>query len=173
MLDSTRLEHGQLSIERAAVDLAALARQVVAEIQPTLDTGRHTIRLLAETQPLMVLGDMLRLEQVLQNLIGNAVKYSPGGGEIVVRLAQQDAQAHIEVHDTGIGIPAGALPQLFQRFYRAGNAGTQQISGMGIGLYVVREIVTLHGGTVAVESCEGAGSIFTVQLPLLASARAR
>jgi signal transduction histidine kinase len=114
-----------------------------------------------------VLGDAIRLEQVLHNLIGNAVKYRPFGGEILVRCARDGARARVAVQDSGIGIPQAALPHLFQRFYRAANVDAQHISGMGIGLYVVKEIVSLHGGTVGVTSREGHGSTFSVSLPLM------
>jgi signal transduction histidine kinase len=104
---------------------------------------------------------------VIQNLIQNAIKYSPSGGRVTVQVERQAANACIRVSDQGIGIPAAALPQLFRRFYRAPNADSQHISGMGIGLYVVKEIVELHGGTVEVASQESQGSTFTISLPLL------
>jgi signal transduction histidine kinase len=115
---------------------------------------------------LFVHGDALRLEQVVHNLISNAIKYSPGGGTVQVQAARRAAMGTIVVSDQGMGIPAEALPQLFQRFYRAPNVDAQYISGMGIGLHIVKEIVTLHGGTIEVASQEGAGSTFTVVLPL-------
>jgi len=124
------------------------------------------------SEPLLIEGDDVRLEQVVQNLISNAIKYSPNGGPIAVQAEQQGHQARLLVRDCGMGIPKNDQPHLFQRFYRATNADTQHMSGMGIGLYVVKEIVTLHGGTVAVESCEGAGSTFTVCLPLQPEAQA-
>ncbi len=96
--------------------------------------------------------------RLLQNLIQNAIKYSPMGGQIDVVVARQGEQACVVVADQGIGIPRAALPRLFTRFYRASNANPLHISGMGVGLYVVKEIVTLHDGEVAVESEEGAGS---------------
>ena len=117
----------------------------------------------------MVVGDELRLEQVLQNLIQNALKYSPDGEPVAVRVERRLGQAAVAVTDRGIGIPAAALPRLFARFYRAPNAEAQQIGGMGVGLYVVKEIITLHGGDVMVESVEGQGSTFTILLPLLTS----
>jgi signal transduction histidine kinase len=110
------------------------------------------------------------MEQVVQNLLQNAVKYSLKGGNIVVRLEKQEELAILSVTDPGIGIPAGAQVQLFSRFFRADNAEKIRVAGMGIGLYVVKEIVTLHGGTVAVQSEEGKGSTFTVKLPLAAAA---
>jgi PAS domain S-box-containing protein len=165
LLDLSRIETGQLSIERGLVDLNALTRRLVEETQPTTD--RHTLVLSAPDQPLMLLGDELRLEQVVQNLIQNAIKYSPTGGPISVQIERDGDNASLRVSDQGIGIPAAALPQLFRRFYRAPNADAQHISGMGIGLYVVKEIVELHGGTVEVTSEEGQGSTFAISLPLL------
>jgi signal transduction histidine kinase len=164
LLDISRLESGQLSIERARLDLVALTRRVVDEIRPAAD-GR-TIDFVAPGEPLPIAGDELRLEQVLQNLIQNALKYSPDDQPIAVRVERRSGQAAVVVADRGIGIPAAALPRLFTRFYRAPNAEIQQIGGMGVGLYVVKEIVTLHGGEIAVESVEGQGSTFTILLPL-------
>jgi signal transduction histidine kinase len=103
---------------------------------------------------------------VLHNLLQNAVKYSPKGGTVYVRLDRQDDHARMVVIDTGIGIPEAALEHLFQRFYRASNADQAQIGGTGSGLYLVNEIVKRHGGKVEVTSTEGEGSIFTVLLPL-------
>jgi PAS domain S-box-containing protein len=163
LLDIARLEQGRLDIERAPVDLGDLTRRVIEEAQPTLD--RHSLVYQRGQMPLVVLGDALRLEQVLQNLLSNAVKYSPAGGTIRVSAELREDGACISITDEGIGIPAASLPHLFQRFYRAGNAEIHTIGGMGIGLYVVKEIVTLHGGTVEVSSVEGRGSTFSICLP--------
>jgi signal transduction histidine kinase len=97
--------------------------------------------------------------------LSNAVKYSPQGGTITVRVERQGPGVSIAVADQGIGIPQANLSKLFQRFYRADNVDPQKISGMGIGLYVVRAIIELHGGQVGVTSPEEGGSIFTVYLP--------
>lgn len=163
LLDLSRIQSGQLTIDSVPLDLTALAARVVAELQPTL--SQHTLDLVGATEGLWVAGDEVRLEQVLYNLIGNAVKYSPDGGRVTVEVARQDTRACLTIVDEGIGIPAAALPRLFERYYRAANAGA---SGMGIGLYAVREITALHGGSVAVVSEEGVGSTFTVYLPLAA-----
>ncbi len=168
LLDLSRLETGQLSIEQIPVDLGALAGRLVEEVQPSLD--RHRLVLQVPATPLLIEGDPLRLEQVLQNLIQNAVKYEPEGGTVTVQVAQRDGAACVSVTDEGIGIPEHALPRLFSRFYRAPNVDPQQISGMGLGLYVVKEIVALHRGTVGVTSTEGQGSTFTICLPLLGGA---
>jgi PAS domain S-box-containing protein len=166
LLDLSRIQSGQFTINTVPLDLTALAARVVAEFRPTL--SQHTLELVGVPEELWVAGDEVRLEQVLYNLIGNAVKYSPGGGLVTVRVARQDTRACLAIIDQGIGIPTSAIPRLFERYYRAANA---RVSGMGIGLYTVHEIVTLHGGTVTVVSEEGHGSTFTVFLPLIAEGR--
>jgi PAS domain S-box-containing protein len=165
LLDLSRLQTGQLSIERDMVDFGALVRRIGDEVEATLP---HDQRLLVETpaEPLVVVGDDLRLEQVVQNLLQNAVKYSPNGGDILIRAESDASGARLIVRDQGLGIPAEALNLIFSRFYRAANTASYQVSGMGVGLYVVRQIVELHGGQVAVESTEGQGSTFTITLPL-------
>ncbi len=165
LLDLSRIQAGQLSIECVPFDMAALAQRLVEEMQPSLE--RHTLKLELAQQPLMVVGDELRLEQVLQNLIQNAIKYSPQGGPIRLRLSTQESNLVVAVQDSGIGIPAEALPQLFQRFYRAANVEAHRIAGVGIGLYVVKEIIQLHGGKVMAESSEGQGTTITFSLPLV------
>jgi PAS domain S-box-containing protein len=166
LLDVARIESGQLSINRAPLDLCELVQRVVEEARDQAE--QHPLEISCEPEPLLIDGDDLRLEQVLQNLIQNAIKYSPEGAPVFVRVERQGRFASVAVVDRGIGIPQAALSRLFQRFYRAPNVDERQISGMGIGLFVVKEIVVLHGGTVAVESVEGQGSTFTIRLPLLA-----
>jgi PAS domain S-box-containing protein len=164
LLDVSRIEMGQLTIERQPVDVCALVRRVVDEVQPTLSEHQMQARCLSE--PLVIQGDALRLEQVLQNLIQNAVKYSAPTAPIVVEVSQRERHVCIVVRDTGIGIPPSSLSHVFERFYRAPNVDQSNISGTGIGLYVVKQIIKLHGGEVVVESIEGEGSTFTVMLPL-------
>ncbi len=164
LLDLSRIETGQLSIEHHVVDLNGLLDRLLDEMSPAFE--RYTLLARLTEAPVLVLGDELRLEQVLYNLLQNAVKYSPNGGTISVRLECDADQAVVIVADQGIGIPPDALAHLFNRFYRAEDPATQRISGMGVGLYVVKEIVTLHRGTVAAAGREGPGSTFTVRLPL-------
>lgn len=164
LLDVSRLEGGQLSLARTRVELCALVRRVVEQLEATLT--RHTVTCETLEPELPLSGDPVRLEQVIANLLQNAVKYSPDGGAVTVRVGRQGERGFIAVADRGVGIPAEALARLFERFYRAPDSAGRGIRGMGIGLYVVREIVALHGGTVEVESVEGEGSTFTVWLPL-------
>jgi PAS domain S-box-containing protein len=168
LLDLSRIESGHLITERRQVDIGALARKTIEQLQSTLqaDGSRHTLTYAGAREPLTVLGDDLRLEQVLQNLLQNAVKYSPDGGPIDVRVERRNEEVAIAIADHGMGIPAAAQAQLFQRFYRADNVDGRQIGGLGIGLYLVKEIVTHHGGRIEVASQEGQGSTFTVYLPL-------
>ncbi|MDQ2809649.1 MAG: ATP-binding protein [Chloroflexota bacterium] len=164
LLDLSRIQTGQLQLEQAPLDLTVLTQRLVEEAQPGLE--QHTMHYSGPPAAVMLLGDELRLEQAVQNLLTNAVKYSPAGGDITVQITVTAEQACLTVQDSGIGIPSTALPDLFTRFYRAANASDAQIAGLGIGLYVVKEIVTLHGGTVAVTSTEGQGSRFTLCFPL-------
>jgi PAS domain S-box-containing protein len=164
LLDISRIEMGQLSIERRSVDVCTLLLRLVDEVQTTL--GQREIEVHSLIQSAIVQGDELRLEQVFQNLIQNALKYSPPEKPISVIIRQQESHVIVEVQDTGIGIPSNDLPHLFQRFYRASNVNEGHISGMGIGLFVVKEIVELHGGHIVVESTEGQGSTFRVSLPI-------
>ncbi len=167
LLDISRLELGQLSLSRATVNLCALTQRVVTEVQPT--TEAHIVTCAAPEEELLVDGDELRLEQVLQNLLQNAIKYSPDGGPIEVIVAPEAGQVCLTVTDRGMGFPADTAARLFERFYRAPNADPRQISGLGIGLYVVQEIMRLHGGSVRAEPQETGGSRFTVCLPQMAS----
>ncbi|HEU5103530.1 MAG TPA: PAS domain-containing sensor histidine kinase [Roseiflexaceae bacterium] len=166
LFDISQMETGQFSIQRAPLDLTAFVQQIVVAMRPAYPT--HVITYVRPLSPLIVDGDAARLEQALQNLIQNAVKYSPDGQSITVRVERCGETACVAVEDQGMGIPQAAMPHLFDRFYRAPNAESQLVAGLGIGLYVVKEIVTYHGGTIAVASQEGQGSTFTITLPLAA-----
>ncbi len=172
LLDISRLEKGQLELDRQAVDLGAVVEAVVQEWRPT--GHRHRIELEVQPSnghgPVMVHGDAIRLHQVFQNLLQNAIKYSPYGGDVRVTVKRVGDRAQVTVADQGIGIPQEARGQLFQRFYRAPNSEAFHISGLGVGLYVVREIVRLHGGEIGFDSEEGRGTTFTVSLPLVSMA---
>lgn len=170
MLDLSRIEKAQLFINLAEHNLLAIISHVL-ETQ-TITNKYHYIHLtlegLAPSDTLMAYIDEDRIDQVLNNLIGNAVKYSPIGSEIEVGLRYSPTEANealIWVKDQGVGIAANELSHIFERFHRASNFD-RSISGLGIGLYLVNELVTRHGGRVWVESMEGQGSTFYVSLPL-------
>jgi signal transduction histidine kinase len=111
-------------------------------------------------------GDRSRIKQVVVNLLDNAIKYTPSGGAIILNVHASDSKAIIEAADTGIGIPAGALPHIFERFFRVDKARSHDAGGAGLGLAIVKSICAAHGGQVYVESREGGGSRFKVELPL-------
>jgi signal transduction histidine kinase len=163
LLDVSRIEIGQFRVERQSLDLRTVIRRVADEA--ALALTKHTLLVDLPDDPLPILGDELRLEQVFQNLLENAVKYSPLGGSITVAAARQGTTICVRVEDQGMGIPVAAQERIFERFYRARNADAQSISGLGIGLYVVQAIVTEHQGSVTVTSRESAGSTFTVCFP--------
>jgi PAS domain S-box-containing protein len=164
LLDLSRIEAGRLEVDHQPVELDALLARLADETRVTLKS--HSLAYERPPVPVVVLGDELRLDQVFRNLLTNAIKYSPAGGPLTITLTTTEQQACVSLQDAGIGIPAEAIPRLFGRFYRVPGAGGGRIGGLGVGLYVVRQIVTLHGGTVQVTSTEGKGSTFQVCLPL-------
>ncbi|HEU5384140.1 MAG TPA: ATP-binding protein [Ktedonobacteraceae bacterium] len=166
LLDVTRVQAGRLELQREPADLVALTRRVLSRRQ--LTTERHTLTLATALSQLVLHVDPRRIEQVLANLLGNAITYSPEGGPIEVTI-HTDGDAHealLSVRDQGIGIPPHDLGQVFERFTRAANAQTCGIGGTGLGLYLCRELIAQHGGRIWVESTEGQGSTFFVALPL-------
>jgi CheY-like chemotaxis protein/anti-sigma regulatory factor (Ser/Thr protein kinase) len=146
------------------VEMNELADDLVADFRA--QTRNHDIVLRRAGVPVMVEGDRERLEQVLVNLISNAIKYTPRGGRITVSVERAGADARVSVEDPGIGIPDEEQPRLFQRFFRAANATTRSYGGLGIGLFVAHEIVHRHGGSFEVRSALGKGSTFTFYIPL-------
>lgn len=162
--DLTRIRVGQpLELEYRPVDLVALAREVTREHQGA--TERHTLEVQASQVELVGNWDRRRIGRVLSNLVDNAIKYSPDGGLVVVRVLRDADWAVVEVKDHGIGIPEAELGRVFERFGRASNAA-QRIDGTGIGLASAHHIIQSHGGSIGAQSREGAGATFTVRLPI-------
>lgn len=169
MLDVSRIENGTLSLHRVPTDLLATLTPIVHEME--MSSSRHTLELSVPAAPVLLVADAARLEQVWYNLLQNAIKYSPAGGEITVRVTTEESQAVVAITDHGIGLPLEAQQHLFELFYRAPNTQVQdlRIKGMGVGLHVTQQIVAQHDGTITVESAPGQGSTFTVRLPLAPS----
>ncbi len=161
LAELVRIEAGQLQLRREPCDLMELARDQVALVE--LQVEGHVLRIDGGEDPLTAMVDRQRIGQVLQNLLVNAVKYSPNGGNIVLRLDVVDDNVRIDVVDQGMGIPPDQLEQLFERFYRAGVTGA---GGLGLGLHISKMLVEAHGGRIVVTSTPGRGSTFTVALPL-------
>jgi signal transduction histidine kinase len=166
MLDLDKMESGRMQLHEEPVDLNAIATESANRIRPNAPAHPVTVRL----DPALgtIMGDRDKLTQVLANLLNNAVKYSPKGGEIVLSTRVEGTAAHLVVRDHGMGIPKEALDSIFERYGRVESRATRNIRGTGLGLPIVRQIVQLHGGTVWAESTVGEGSVFHVTLPLAA-----
>lgn len=164
LLDAARLQNGKynLNLERVRLDELVVQTVEIAQAQTT----EQAIHLETIGEPLSVSGDSGRLEQVLLNLLNNAIAYAPQSKQIDVRLRRVGNEAEIQVQDYGKGIPAADLPHLFSRFYQAAR-GTNKSKGLGLGLYIAQELITAHGGQITAVSEEGKGTMFTIRLPLL------
>ncbi len=167
-----RLEGGSFTLEREATDLAALVDQSCEIVRPQAEA--RSVAVSAELEPTGELWiDPQRIGQAVDNLLTNAVKFSNANSTVHVSLALRDDVAVIEVEDEGIGVPAEEVGRLFDRLFRASGAISQQIQGTGLGLTIVKSVVEAHEGSVSVESQEGVGTKFTIELPLLRPPRSR
>ena len=161
----SRLDAGEARVELAHFDLAELTSGTTEQMRLLAEDKDIALRCEAERQ-VRVEGDRARLKQVIVNLVDNAIKYTPAGGLVKVKVQASNGRAVIEVNDNGVGIPPEAAPHIFERFYRVDKARSRQMGGAGLGLSIVKAIVTAHGGQVKVESVEGKGSRFLVELPV-------
>jgi signal transduction histidine kinase len=161
ILDLSRLRAGLLPLERRRVDLDRLAGRALDELRPQAEERGVELRRSAAAGAVKVFGDEDRLLQVLVNLVGNAVKFTPAGGSVTLALEDRGEEIEVTVADTGVGIPAEALPLIFDRYQQA----HRDRGGSGLGLAIVKALVESHGGRVRAESEEGRGSRFTVVLP--------
>jgi PAS domain S-box-containing protein len=165
LLFLAQVEAGKLTLEVGAVDVAALASQSVEAAQPLAEDKGITLTLATGPVPLLA-GDNARISQLVDNLISNALKFTPEKGRVDVRAHALDGAAVIEVRDSGIGIPVDDQERLFERFFRSSNATERQIQGTGLGLAISKAIVDAHGGQINVASELNAGTTFRVSLPI-------
>jgi signal transduction histidine kinase/CheY-like chemotaxis protein len=165
LLDVARLTSGKITIRPVPIDLRTVVDRCVATIRSAGRGESHDIRV--EGGPALVLGDPVRLEQVVDNLVDNSVKYTPPDGQIRISVKTMDRQATVTVRDTGVGIGGDLLPRVFELFTQAPQGVDRRLGGLGIGLAIVKAIVELHGGTVHAQSSgPGGGTDVTVRLPL-------
>jgi len=166
MLDLAKMD---LSIERKneEVDIHHLLLQTADEFKPQAEAKGQKLTIGKSATSPKVRGDAFQLGQVLHNLIGNAIKYTPSEGTVTLSIEEADNMAIIQVQDTGYGIPPSDLPHIFERFYRVKNDGHDDIEGNGLGLAIVKSIVEQHDGQISVKSESGKGSYFTISLPLM------
>jgi signal transduction histidine kinase len=171
LLDVSRIESGKLEFRVQSVDMANLVREVAGRMQ--LSTNVHSIEVdLDGTSENSVDADPDHLEQVLDNLVSNAIKFSPDGGTIQLRVRDQGDSLMVSIQDTGVGIPGDQLEAVFGLFYQAEDPVSRRTGGMGLGLYISREIISRHGGRIWAESKPGAGSTFNFSLPRTVAAPA-
>lgn len=166
LLTLARLESRQEKMTCVSMKLPALLRSVAGDWSQKLAAKKLTLEVDATDSLPNISGDPQRLEQVLHNLLQNAVKYTETGGSIALRAAAHNGHVEVRVEDTGLGIPPADLPHIFERFYRADKARTREMGGTGLGLSIVKHIVQLHGGSVAAESKYGKGTTIILQLPV-------
>lgn len=171
LMEVSRITQGRMQLRRAPVELSALVRSAANDLSAMMKAARHTLRLSVCETPAVVDGDATRLVQVVINLLTNAAKYTPDGGQIELHLSCAAGMAEIRVCDNGMGIPASALATVFDMFSQLEPALERSKGGLGIGLALVRGIVELHGGSIGAESAgPHKGSTFTVRLPLASEA---
>lgn len=166
LLEVSRIEAGRLELRLEKVDLLQMAADVIELFRPA--APRHQVRLRCPDGVVWLTCDPVRIQQVLNNLVSNAIKYSPEGGTITVTAEQNATEASISVRDSGPGIPPDDQLRLFEPFHRAKRAAESNIPGVGLGLFVSRRIVEAHGGMLVVHSAEGQGATFTIRLPMSA-----
>jgi signal transduction histidine kinase len=177
LLVLNRIESGGLHVERHDVDLGELVRHTVEELSPLAGRGQVELEVDDCAGGVVVSGDQGHLHRAIVNVLSNAIKFTPSGGRVELSLeVLPDGEgpagpwARLCCRDSGIGIPASDLPQLFSRFYRAGNATTAAIPGTGLGLAIVKTIVEDHGGRLDLTSVEGEGTVVAIELPLARAA---
>ena len=167
LLDVARVTRGRIVLDRKPVDLAKVARRTMMMLSASGRLARHRIH--ADYGEAWVEGDETRLEQVVTNLVENAVKYTPEGGAVTLRARSRDGRAVLEVEDTGMGITTALLPRMFDLFTQEERTLDRSQGGLGLGLALVRRLVELHGGTIEAASAGvGEGARFTVALPEIA-----
>ena len=171
LLDISRIVAGKLRLDIAQVDLAALMADAIDAVQHDADEKRIAIRREIDATAGVIAGDAARIQQIVWNLLANAIKFTPEGGRITVRLRTDRRDAEISVADTGVGIRPEFLPQIFDRFQQADQSITRRFGGLGLGLSIVKHLAELHGGSIRAESPGiGQGATFTVVLPASAAA---
>jgi two-component system, chemotaxis family, CheB/CheR fusion protein len=163
LLDVSRIETGRLEIRREVIEWGSFVRNIVDRLNTALGERNIVLDVPADTR--VVIGDRDRLEQVLGNLLENAVKYSPDGSDVHVNVEERAEQVVTSVADRGIGIPQDELGQVFERFHRGRQVSSTNYGGLGLGLYITKQIVERHGGTIGVESRHGEGTTFQFTLP--------
>jgi CheY-like chemotaxis protein len=167
LLEVSRITSGKLELVMDQVDLSAVVQNAVETSRPLVEASQHQLVVAFAQEPLLVEGDPVRLTQVIANLINNAAKYTPDGGQVFVTVMHEGNDAVVRVRDTGLGIPAEVIGEVFELFTQVNRHLKRSQGGIGVGLSLVRRIIEMHGGQVhACSEGEGRGAEFVVRLPL-------
>jgi signal transduction histidine kinase/FixJ family two-component response regulator len=165
LLDVAKIEAGKLVERRAPTDIAPIIRETIELMTPKAEKQNISLNLICEKlSPVQT--DAKRMEELIGNLVSNAINYSPDGGEVTVTVSTRGKWVELSVKDTGVGIPTDELPRIFEQFYRIRHPKTRKVVGTGLGLSIVKAIVDAHNGTIDVESIPEQGTIFRVMLPV-------
>jgi signal transduction histidine kinase len=168
LLDVSRIISGKLTVDSSVVGLNQIVESAIEVVRPAALAKQIRVELKKPSEPVRITGDAARLQQVVWNLLSNAMKFTGDRGSVAVALAKSGHYASISVSDNGIGIAPEFLPYVFDRFRQADGSSTRKHGGLGLGLAIVRHIVEMHGGSVGVDSRgRGQGTTFTIKLPLL------
>ncbi|HKR14626.1 MAG TPA: CHASE domain-containing protein [Pyrinomonadaceae bacterium] len=170
ILDVSRIITGNLYLDLHPMDLAPVVKNAINVVRPTADAKSIKIDCFLDTSPALVSGDANRLQQVIWNVLSNAVKFTVNGGRVIVKLSRAGSNVEISVSDTGQGISREFIPYVFDRFRQADSTTTRHHGGLGLGLAIARHLVEIHGGTIKADSAgEGLGATFTIKLPIIAA----
>lgn len=165
LLTLSRLDSRTMQFDKKPLNITESLSNITKTLQLTAEQKQQTLSFLGSFKPITILGDKIRVEQTIINIVSNALKYTPEGGEIRIGLTDTGSTANITIADNGIGIPASDLPRLFERFYRVEKARNSDKGGTGLGLAIAKEFALAHGGDITVESEVGVGTTFTITFP--------
>jgi two-component system, OmpR family, phosphate regulon sensor histidine kinase PhoR len=164
LLFLAQLDAGSFSLDLGDADLVELAGEAIEAARPAAEAKNLTLAL-GHDQPALVSADVHRIGQALDNLISNAIKFTPEGGKVDLLIENEDTTCTLNVTDTGYGIPAAEQQRLFERFFRSTTASANNVSGTGLGLTIAKTIIERHGGSIGFDSTEGRGTTFSISLP--------
>ncbi|MBR5535304.1 MAG: HAMP domain-containing protein [Clostridia bacterium] len=167
LLSLSKLDNSATALDKKVFDLSLLTESVVKKLEINANNLGLTLSFRKEGDASLFYGDKDRMEQVITNIVSNAVKYTPSGGKVEVVCGAEYTQAYIRVSDNGIGIPDKDLPRIFERFYRVDKARSRESGGTGLGLAIAKELVEMHGGKIDIKSREGKGTSVTITLPMI------
>jgi signal transduction histidine kinase len=171
LLDMTRLISGNIGLERADVDVGAIAHATIQGLQPTAQNKGLQLLAVVDAPTCRVSADARRLQQVLWNIVHNAIKFTPNGGRVELRVQHTAGGVQVAVQDSGKGISPAFLPHVFERFRQEDSSSRREFFGLGLGLAIAKQLVELHGGRIEAASAgEGCGATFTIEIPDVATA---